>query len=190
MSYLFNIIDRHVEPTVEVLLISPFKDIWERDKTRDKSVAIQELTYIEFVASVKKTNPYRDYSQDIIESKVKEGVIKIENWEADNLILKGIEYLKNIQKEGSLSYSYYLSAKKAAEKMRDFFDTFDINEKNFKTGNPVYKPSDITRALMDTSKVLENLTALSKKVDDELFEEVKLKANKKVSVFSDPNFKL
>ena len=41
--------------------------------------------------------------------------------------------------------------------MRGFFDEVDLNEKNLKSGNPLYKPKDITSAIVDTEKVLANL---------------------------------
>ena len=51
-------------PNPETLLITPFKDIWERDKTPSKAIAIQEFAYIEFMTSMLKSNPYREYPEE------------------------------------------------------------------------------------------------------------------------------
>ncbi len=91
------------------------------------------------------------------------------------------------QKEASVTYNYYMSAKIAAEKIQDFFNTFDMKLVNLKTGLPLYKPKEITSTLIDTSKVLENLNTLKDKVDTEIFEEVKNRGQKIVSPFADPN---
>ena len=91
------------------------------------------------------------------------------------------------QKEASVTYNYYMSAKIDAEKIQDLFNTFYMKFLNLKTGLPLYKPKEITSTLIDTSKVLENLNTLKDKVDTEIFEEVKNRGQKVVSPFADPN---
>ena len=188
MAYLFTLQnDKLVYPTVEVLLIEPFKTIWSRDKTKNKQVALEEFTFIEFMSSMKKSNPFRQYRESEKADKIKDKIITIKDWIADELIIEGIKYIKTLQREASTTYSYYLSVKKAAEEMQDFFNNVDINERNFKTGNPIYKPRDITSALNDTEKTLTNIKALEKKVEEELFETSKKKAGKKIGHFANPN---
>ena len=187
MAFLFQVTDRAVFPNAETLLISPFKDIWERDNSTTKEVAIQELTYVEFMTSMLKSNPYRQYPEGKKDEVIREAVIRIENWQPDELIVQAMNTIIRLQQEGSTTYNYYISAKKAAEKMQDFFINVDINERNFKNGNPIWKPGDITRALNDTEKVLQNLKALEKKVEEELYENAKIKGDKEISPFADPS---
>lgn len=188
MAHLFIINDKAVFPNPETLLISPFKDIWDRDSSPGKENAIQEFAYIEFMSSMLKSNPYRQYPDDKKEEVIKEAIITQDNWTPDELIKSAIEKIKEFQKEASTTYNYYMSAKKAAENMQEFFNTVDITkEVNMKTGNPIYKPKDITSALIDTEKVLTNIKALEKKVDEELFEGIKTRSDKQISPFADPN---
>jgi len=187
MSLLFKVEKKHVTPHTETLLISPYKEIWERDRSEYKDVATEELSYIEFMASVKKSNPYSGYGEAVKEAKIIQDVITQENWKPDELVIKGIEKLQEMQKEASPTYNYYMSAKTAAEKMQHFFNTFDMGDINMKTGSPVYKPRDITSALNDTSKVLQNLNDLKTKVDNEVFEATKNKGQVIVSPFANPD---
>lgn len=188
MAFLFEINEKHVYPNPETLLIEPFKSIWERDKSKDKGNAIEDFTYIEFIVSMKKSNPYRQYEEGVKHEKLVEDIITQEDWQPDNLIVQGIEKLKQYQQEASTTYSYYLAAKTAAEGMRDFFMQPGILlERNEKSGNPVYKPRDITSALNDTERVLANLKALEKKVEEEIYEETKTKGGKQISPFANPN---
>ena len=188
MSLLFKVEKRRVIPNTETLLIYPFKDIWERDKTKEKVNAIEDFSYIEFCTSVKNTNPYAGISKSKVESTVKKDIITRKDWKEDDLIKEGKKYLDKMQREASPTYNYYMSAKKAAEKMQDFFDTFDLTRDiNVKTGNPLYKPGDITRALNDTSKILKNLDDLKEKVDNEIFESTREKGNRKESPLADPS---
>ncbi len=187
MAFLFQVNNKVVFPNTETLLIYPFKNIWERDKSKGKERALEDFAYIEFITSMKKSNPYRQYPENKKDEIIRKSVITKKNWRIDKLIKEGINYLIEFQKKASTTYSYYMSAKRAAEKMQDFFNDVDINERNVKTGNPIYKPGDITRALNDTEKVLGNLKALEKKVEEELYEETKNRSDKKISIFSDPS---
>ena len=72
MAFLFTVENAVAKPNVETLLISPFKEIWERDTSSDKSQAIKEFTFIELMTSKKKTNPYAGYADDIRFNKLRE----------------------------------------------------------------------------------------------------------------------
>lgn len=183
MSILFNVEGKAVFPNPETLLLSPFKEIWERDKKKNKEFALEDLAYIEFISSMKATNPYRQYAENKKKEEVTKDIITRKNWKPDELIEKAIRKNIEFQTEASTTYSYYMAAKKVAEKMKDFFETVDINERN-KAGMPVYKPADITRAINDTEKVLTNLKNLEKKVEEELYESVKTRNNKEISPFA------
>lgn len=184
MAFLFVVEGRAVFPNPETLLISPYKDIWERDESENKENAIEDFCYIEFTTSTKKSNPYRQYEDEIKKKIVKKDVITREDWEEDELIVAARKKLETFQREASTTYSYYQAAKIAAEKMKTFFLNVDLDERNEKTLNPVYKPTDITRALNDTEKVLANLKDLEKKVEEEIYEEVRTKAGKEISHFA------
>lgn len=187
MSLLFNIENKVVKPTIEVLLLSPFKEIWNRDTSNGKFQATDEFTYIEFMTSVKKTNPYRGYTEEERKMRLSKVIMKQDNYEPDALVLEGMEALIEFQKSASPTFNYFASATKAAYKVQTFFENFDLNQLNERTGLPVYKPKDITSALNDTERVLQSLLALEEKVSNELFENTKIKGQKVVSVFADPS---
>lgn len=187
MAYLFKVEGKTVYPNDEVLLISPFKEIWERDKSKGKDVARQEFSYIEFMTSYLKSNPYKGYAAEIKHKVIKEAVIKEDKWEVDDLIKEAMSFIHNIQKDASPTYSLYLSTLVAKDKLENFFQTVDLDERNFKSGMPVYKPKELSSAMMDVDKLTASLAALKKKVEEELFDEVKIKGQKEVSPFADPN---
>ena len=185
MSFLFQINGNSVYPQPETLLVYPFNEIWERDTSPKKEVAIKEMGYIEFSVSMLKSNPYREYNEDRKDSVLKQEVVRIQGWEPDDLVKEGIEFIRNKQKE-LISYRYWESNKKAIEKMIEFFNEFDINEKNLKTLNPIYKPKDITGAVIDAEKTLSMINALKAKVDEEVYDTLKTKADKVISPFAKP----
>jgi hypothetical protein len=187
MSFLFKIEGKLIFPNEETLLIEPFKTIWKRDKSKNKEFAIEDFAYIEFMTSMKKSNPYKQYPEERKEKVILEEIITRKDWTPDDLIKEGIDKLIKFQKEASTTYNYYIAAKTAAEGMQKFFLEVDVTEVNEKTRNPIYKPRDITSALNDTEKVLSNLKALEKKVEEELYEETKNRSDKQISPFANRN---
>lgn len=185
MSYLFEISDKRVFPHVETLLISPFKEIWERDKSKRKEVALQELAYIEFMTSAKKSNPFRGYDESKKDIAVREEVIKIEKWKPDALVLAAMKKIKKFQEEASPTYSYFITVKESLEDVKNFLKTVDLHERNSR-GVPVYKIKDITDAAVGIDKILQSFKSLEKKVEQDLFEETKIKSGKEISYFATP----
>lgn len=186
MSLLFQIEGKAVFPNAETLLISPFKEIWERDGSPGKEIAIQEFAYVEFMTSMLKSNPYREYQEEKKDAVIRQDIITVEGWQPDDFVLSAINKVVGWQEEGSLSYTYWMANKLAAEKMIDFFNNFDFSDVNPKTLNPLYKPRDITSAIMDAEKTLTTLNTLKKKVDEEVFESSRNKGDKVISPFAIP----
>ena len=185
MAFLFEISGKVAFPNPETVLIPPFKEIWERDKRKDKAYALEDFAYIEFMSSMRKSNPYRQYKGKRKEEVIIKDVITRSKWKPDDLIYQAIAKIEKFQTEASTTYSYYMAAKKAVEKMEQFFLTVDITERNEK-GALLYKPRDITAAVNDTQKLLANLKALEKKVEEELYEETKRRSDKVISPFANP----
>lgn len=188
MNGLFIIEGQKVMPSPEALLVPILGKIWERDKSKDKFMAIKELAYCEFMVSMKKSNPFRQYPEDRKHDIISKSIVNIDDWEPDEIVQAAILKLTEFQKEASTTYQYYMAAKKAAENMQNFFSTVNImTNLNPKTGVPIYKPRDITSALNDTAKVLHTLKELEKKVLEELFEESKKRGDKTISPYADPS---
>lgn len=186
MAYLFEIQDKIVYPTPEALLIEPFKSIWERDKTKSKQTALEEFTYIEFMSSAKKSNPFKGYSDEERPKKIMQQVMSEQNWKPDHLVLEGIAHWQLFQEEASENYSLYKAAKKAVDNLKKFLNSVNVMERNDK-GAPVYKPRDITSAIADVPKLVAGLDELKKKVEEDLFEQTKSRAGKTTSIFADPS---
>jgi hypothetical protein len=183
MSFLFTIENSIAKPQAETLLISPFKEIWDRDISKHKEIAIKEFTYIELMTSKKKTNPYAGYTDEVRNNKLCSMLFDDKNWQPDDLVIQGIAKIIEFQKEASPTYQYYIDNLAAAEKTREFLKTIDLSERSYKTGNPIYKPKDVTSAIIDSEKVILTLAILKDKVEQELFDNVRTRANKIVNPF-------
>ena len=185
MSSLFIVEGNIAKPNPETLLIEPFKTIWERDTDVDKSIAIKEFTYMELMTSKKRSNPYAGYNEEMRKEKLVEMLFhRLPDWEVDSLVEQGMAQIVTFQKEASPTYSYYISVLGATEKMKQFFNEFDINEVNDK-GARVFKPNEIIMAIANTDKLLQNLNSMKEKVEQELFEQSKTRGMKQINPFEE-----
>ena len=48
----------------EALLLKPFKEIWQRDKSKNKDKALQELGYVYFISDPRSDYQYLDSNND------------------------------------------------------------------------------------------------------------------------------
>lgn len=89
----FDKINYRVHPIPEALTLKVFGDIWKRDKTKDKELALKELSFVWFYCDVK--------SHFLIqEPKVRTGeIIKDvdlpKGWKPDKLVNAAIDYYEN-----------------------------------------------------------------------------------------------
>lgn len=181
MALLFHVNGNFVTPTAEALLIEPFCSIWERDKTTSKEEALRDFAFIEFMVSKKKTNPYKGYSDSERLEKLCAIYYKGDQ-DLDPLVEKGMAELVEFQTNGSATYSYLVSLLNIAERIKHYFNTVDIDERDDK-GKPIHTISNITRAIGDIDKVLQTLHTAQEKVEQELYETTKTRGNKEINPF-------
>ena len=128
MAYLFIVEDKVVKPTEETLLIYPFSEIWERDKSKGKELALKEFAYIEFSVSLLSSNPYKGYSDKVRHEVLCRDLFNDESWKPDTLVLKGLEKISIFQKEASSNYTLYVASVKAKDKLVEFLESIDLKE--------------------------------------------------------------
>lgn len=183
MAHLFIVENNVARPNLETLLIEPYKTLWERDTSKDKSRAIKEFTYVEFMVSKKKSNPYAGYDRENRKRELKKLLKFPQDWDEDIYIVEAMRELEKFQTEASSAYTFLIAAEEAASKIKSFYMTFDLNERNTRTGVPIYKPKEITSAINDAEANIRNLHSLKEKVEQELFEATKTRNNRDINPF-------
>lgn len=183
---MFILENNIVKPTTETLLIKEFLNIWEQDKSVKKEKALYNLAYIFFLVNPTKLNPFYGYSEKDRGVKILQHLkIKDVDILPNRLLNPAIKFYKEYWENISPAKAYYDSSLKAAEQLQKFFNKLDIHKVNAKTGNPLYKPAEITKALRETEDVLKTLLSLKNKVEEQSFENVKTKANRAVNPFEE-----
>ena len=182
MALLFEVNGNAVIPTTEARLVEPYKTLWERDTTDTKEFAIRDFSFIEFMVSKKRTNPYAGYSDEERLKKLSLLYYNDEQAEIDTLVEQGMAKLVEFQTEGSATYSYLVSLYNIANRIKHYFNTVDIDERDDKN-KPIHTISNITRAIGDIDKVLQTLHTAETKVEQELYETTKTRSNKEINPY-------
>ena len=179
---IFKIENNIVIPTPEILLIEPFKILWDRDKTNKKEKAIKEFSYIEFMNSYKKTNPFIGYDSFNRHVKICEFVFNDKKYIPDDKVKDAIKFYNMLQDESSVSLRFYKSLVKGVDKLISFAETVDLSERDVK-GSPVYTPNHITQITSKAYDTLKQLQLMKEKVEQELYESSKTRSNREINVF-------
>lgn len=161
---IFKFVNNKLVISPEDILIPEVNKIWERDKSKDKEVAKQELTYIYLISDWNSI--YRNYPESHKDTIIKKDFIKIPNWNPDQYVKDAIKRLEEHQNQSSSSMRLLKSTKNAVEKLSEYFNGIDFNERDEK-GQPVYKVNEVTRAMESSGKVLQALETLTEKVEKE-----------------------
>jgi len=155
----------------EIMMITVFKKIMDRDKTKSKDIALKELTAIYFYADI--TSPY----QAIIDledrlDEIKKDIDLPKNWKIDKQLNEAIEFYKKRSK--TIIHSLYDSAMIAASAINDVFRDAKnlINDSDDK----IAATQKVIAALEKVPKVMENLKAAEK----ELLKQIEDNEGKKV----------
>lgn len=181
---LFEMVNNRAIPNMHVVLIEPFLTIWNEDTSPGKGEAIDIFSYVELLCSPKKSNPFSGYSEMERPAKVREEVWGDANYNHPKVgqIINAVLTYKKFLVDSSESYSLYLSATNAADKLKLYLDTVNLNERT-NGGAAVTKPADITRAIKEVPDVIRSLQGLKEKVNTELAEASKTRNQREIGLF-------
>ena len=160
---LFEYTNYKLKISDEALTLKVFKDLHDRDKTKDKEIAFKELAFIYHMCDIK--------SDFLIINNEKERADEVcvqvglpENWIADEKVLLAMDLYK--ERTISPTMRIYLDALKGALDTTAYLSNAGVllRERNTNTNMPVIKPNDITASLDKVSKIIKDLKLAEKEV--------------------------
>ena len=175
MAGIFDYANYKVVLHPDSVVIPPFIDLWNRDKSKSKTKATKELSYVYFVCDFK--SPYSIYSEEHRPAKVKEDFMKDPEWKPDEMVLAAIEKYNKFQE--TYTMKFLKSARGATEKLQKYFDEVDFAMLDEK-GRPIYKATDVVRNLKEVGNVIESLNQVEEKVRKEIDKKAKVKGQKTI----------
>ena len=155
--------------SADLALIDEFKTIIKRDKER----ADREFTYIYLAIDWK--SPYSNYSeQERHEAALKDAHITEEEWN-DPLFRAACRKYRALQ-ESNRYVRLLQSAELVTDKIIDYFNNLNLEERNEDTGKYINKVSDIQKAMENAAKQIETLKMIESLVKKEITEQSQIRA--------------
>lgn len=159
-------------PNPNKLIIPEFKKIWERDKSKSKSTALAELSYVYFICDFK--SPYlNSYIGEELKSTVKGAFITSKTWKEDKVIKEAIAKYNRLQETKTIKL--FRASEKALDELTAYFDTISLKDETV-NGVVVVDPKKHDKA----AKLMSNLQKVAATAAS--IEEARKKVEKDVSL--------
>lgn len=149
----------------EILLIKEFKNLLDRDKSKTKTRAFRELTYIYLAIDWKSM--YSQYSEhERHEEAILDSGLTEEEFN-DPIFREACRKYRTLQ-DSNKSIKLLKAARIATDQFIEYFETIiDLNERD-QNGKPVFSAEKVMKEMAQLSKVHEQLVALESQVKQEM----------------------
>lgn len=164
----------------EAMMLKPFKDLWKRDKSRNKEQALQELAYIYFMEDTRSDyQVYIDKEERSKQIKLGEGMK--ESWKPDKLVLEAQEFYAGFKSEAALLLE---DIRVAITKLREFIKTIDLSATDDK-GKPIYTLNTYTATIKQIPELITSLDEAEKTIAKETVSQDKVRGSAEKAMFED-----
>lgn len=164
----------------ELLLLTPFRKLYKKDRTRDKGNFIEFLTLVYFVY-----DPRSDYSYIVNEKERIREVCETNGIDKEKFTDLEQECI-NLYKQLTTTISNELlkSTKIAISKVREFLENLDMNAVDDK-GKPLYTISSVTTAIRQIPQLAKDVMDAEKAIAKELQEQGRVRGGAELHVMED-----
>lgn len=183
---MFQLINSKVEIDPNILALPFVKIIWDLDKSKDKSVAYSELSYIFYLIDFK--SPYATFDYERRKDLIKRDILKNPKYKESKEVKEALVKYRELSFTPSMELLE--SARGILKKLKDYFDGVNFSNKiSDKNGNEKleYEPNDVLKSMDMLSKATESINKLEEKVRKEISEKSNVRGSRTLTSYSDPD---
>lgn len=167
-----------IEP--EALVLAPFKALYDRDKKKDKSMAMQELAYIYFMG-----DPRSDY-QYLVDPEVRskeiiKGLGMPDKWKPDAAVKRALTFYESFK---PISAGLLEDTRYVVNKLRSELRRMDFDERDDK-GKPVHTLQSITATLKQIPGLARDLDEAERTLSKDIIAESKARGSQTKALLED-----
>jgi hypothetical protein len=144
----------------QALALKPFGALWDRDKSKNKTIANDELAYVFYLCDYKS-----DFADITDEEERSIQVLKQLNlpskWKPDEKIYDAIEFYK--ERQNTLALRYLLAARKAVGKIIEFYEGVSLTALDDK-GKPIYNAKQVSDTIKSSGDLIRGLNETEEEV--------------------------
>lgn len=167
-----------VEP--EALLLRPFKQIWQRDKSRSKDKAMMELGFIYFFCDPRSDYQYLTDGEQRKQA-IKEGEGFPNTWKPDKLVESAMEFYNSFKPTSVLLLE---DTRYAVDKLRKLLKDIDLTKEDDK-GKPIYTLNTITATIKQVPSLVRDLDEAERAISKEVTMSGKMRGSGEKTIMED-----
>jgi hypothetical protein len=175
---LFDIVAGKVVMNPTILWIPEFRDLWERDKSKYKEKAVNEISYIVFLYDFR--SPYLAYSANDREHRIIQDCFKDSKWQPDEQIQAATK--KYIELQSSPILRLLQASMDCCDKMTDYLNNVDLNLRD-SYGKPIYTIKEVRDTMKDIGDIVGSLESIKEKVEKEQMERGSVRGGTGIGAF-------
>ena len=183
MLKLFKYEAWQVEVEPEAIMLAPFKVLWDRDKSKDKSMARQELAYIYFMGDPRSDYLYlndpEERSKNIID-----GLGMPSKWKPDEKVNKALEFYESFK---PVSVGLLEDLRYVANKLRVAIREMDFDERDDK-GKPIHPLNSISATMKQLTQMAVDLDEAERKLNKDIIADSKARGSSNVKALLEDDY--
>ena len=172
MIKIIDLKDSKIIIAPECLVIEPFKSIWEKDKSKDKTYAFNVIKYTWYYASFK--SPFFQHSNADRHKLIMDHIIKDDKFKVTKEVEDSIELYSKINTTPSMKL--FRAVQESIGKMEEFFKTAEYNEDSI---------TKIQKAIIDMPKMQEAVQSALDNCNKEQSSGNKVRGDAQLGMFED-----
>jgi len=155
----------------EIVSITPFKEIWEKDKSKDKEKATNKLKYLWFYIDYE--SPYFKYSEKEKHEKILTNVLKDTKFKVDEELKVAMDSYRELNYTPAIETVD--SAMTFVKQIQKFFKTVDLNE--------VKNAKQVTDIFANMPKIIASLNEAKAQAEKEQSSNLKVRGGAVTGMF-------
>lgn len=171
----------NIELTQEAFLIKPIRDLYNKDKSKNKEKFLQQMSILYFYVDPRSTYNYIIDDEDRLKAIIEQEGLPADFKITDDLSRAIEEYKKHII---TTSFLLLQDTKIAVDKVREFLREVDLTAKDDK-GKPLYTINSITQTIKQIPQLSKDLLEAEKIVSKEIEEQGRARGGNNKTLFDD-----
>lgn len=180
MVKLFKLEGYNVEVEPEALMLAPFKALWNRDKHKDKRVAMQEFAFLYFMG-----DPRSDYQyiidEEEREKEVRKGLGMPATWKKDAAVQRALDFYNSFK---PTSAGLLEDTRVAVDKLRELLRDIDLKAVDDKN-KPVYTLNTVTATIKQIPGLVKDLDEAERTLAKDIVAQAKARGSQVKGAFED-----
>lgn len=172
MAKILDLKDGKIVISPECLAITPFKELWESDISKTKSLATNKIKYVWFYSDY--SSPYFQQPEEVRQKMIILDVIRDKDFKVTKDIKDCIAKYKELSSTPAIRMVE--SANILAGKMESYFKDVDLAAVDVKK---------VTDIFINMPKIVSSLKEAEKKCMEEVNNGVKVRGNASIGMFED-----